>query len=272
MASHGSYRLTPFRTWNCAMSTWNLYKRVTKSESGLIGQLVSSELKKTFVKKLSSQANSLLRLLFMTMNAINTSQAFSDQYNVYFSQKDFEPNPSDFYNYLFSSNLSTDQSAPFDVNQLCQSGYISTNKSFSDSFGNDLFADLPKLNELSDLVSGFEEVNPLMTKHYVLPSSNATLSSNSNEDDEMIKSKMMKNPRDGCRNSRRHLSAEKRYRESINSKMDELRMMINCHDGNMTKLKKRQLLAATIQFIEKLKRKNHILTIENKYLRKQKLS
>lgn len=120
------------------------------------------------------------------------------------------------------------------------------------------FSKRPKLIELSD--SRFSQ-SILMTKHYVLIPSSFSDILKSNE--EVIKSKAKRNQSFHVRAFRRHLSAEKRYRESINRKLDKLRSQINCP----TKFRKRRLLTATKRFIEMLKRKNQVLKIENKYLR-----
>lgn len=63
---------------------------------------------------------------------------------------------------------------------------------------------------------------------------------------------------------RRHLSAEYRYRESINSKLNELKSLI---DGSNSTLSKKQVLNNAILYIKKLQKRHKKLMTENEVLR-----
>lgn len=96
-------------------------------------------------------------------------------------------------------------------------------------------------------------------------SSNIVNSSLSQEVDSTILQDVKTNKRE--RDShQRHLSAEQRYRDSINGKLKELKKLL---DGENSTLSKTQILSATIQYIKKLQKRHQKLLTENDVLRKQ---
>lgn len=193
----------------------------------------------------------------MTMNATNPGPDFFD--NDFNSCGNLEDS-THFYNLTTSADFAV-QSATFDANLVCQPAL--------DEHRRDSFNNLTKLQIVNEFCETRVNQAALMTKHYVLIPSTPNVTLNSNEEMKNSNSRKKRNQDNVVRAYRQHLSAEKRYRDSIKSKLDELRLQINC-EGEIAKLKKRQLLSAAIHFIEKLKRTNRILTVENKYLRKMK--
>lgn len=142
-------------------------------------------------------------MLSMAMNADHGGQVADNTFSLSVNPKDGLAPDSCFYSdRLIATLTASDQSAPLDANLVCQPDCVGADEL--------RFKGLP-LSVFQD--TSLNYTNPLMPKHYVLIPSPSSGSLKSN----VMKLKASREQNCLVRAHRRHLSAEKRYRESINS-------------------------------------------------------